>query len=1437
MHVNMRMLLNNMHCFVSWLYKTNPITLHRCNMTTVTCHQCGIHTYPHTQCRCIQCGVIHRHNGGCQRVRFCHQCGQTVRTHTICDCQHCGRRHQISQVCRVRRAPRTFKAAMRGVIPDVSNVGSMDQICPFCGALSWQHETMNCCSQGAIQLPTLAEPPLELAAIIQSSHVQLNSRAYNMSLSMASVGHQNKGLPDGWFILGGRSYHRIGGLIPSEGNPHTFAQIYMLDPDAASDRRMGVFGGDRCTLRRDVLRSLHELLMLHNPWARQFAAAARDGAPRLVWRCTDDITTMQIGAMITEVGSRRDVVVTRLEGPLMHIHDGHALYHPLAYPLLFPLGTVGWQEDMIVASVDFLSQRRVTLTEWGRFHLMHRGTFTHLQRCQKLTLEFYCDLFAQVESRNADFHRMPQQQSKYRAARVMAVEDQLNAGIHASEIGKAVVRLPSGFVGSARYYQQLYYDAMALPRRFGKPDLFITMTCNPKWNEITAAIPAGSHWKHHPEIVDRVFMLKLKEFIRDITECEIFGEVKAYVWRIEWQARGLPHCHMLFILKDKILSVRHIDAIVSAEMPDPIAEPELSALVVKHMLHPFCDTNTKYGCRQDKNGKVCDCRRFYPKVASATTVIVADGFPMYIRRCNNTVKMSDGRIVTDNWVVPHNKYVCTVKNTLMRSGHIMMHAVTICRYLLLKYKCHINVEVCAHFRCFKYVYKYTFKAPDRTAIAVDEIDAHFSGRLLSVSEAVHRLHGLPLHKEFPSVMRLDIHLPRQHTMVFDPTADEDTLLNQTATTVSTLMGWFELNAVDPQARQYLYHEIPEHYTWKDQSWHRRLREVMAVGRIYIVSHHNSELFALRRLLKVIKGATSFQDMATYDGVLHTSFMHVCRARGLVLDDEELVLTFRELAETEISVQQLRRLFASLIVNGAPTDAPALFNQFVDDLCEGSVDDDAIADALYGIEECMAEIGKTLTTFGFELPSAQLRVMEQLRLHQNAQRRTTNVTSEVERDRYTAMFTAEQHSALTAVIQSIGNIDQCNVFALLASAGCGKTVFANGLATTLRCRNRIVVSVAASALAAMLLLGGCTAHSYFHIPIPANEYTMCNLSQSDRRILRSADVILYDECSMVHQDIADTVDRSMRDITNDDRPFGGKTIVFMGDFKQLLPVVRHGKGHNFTMQRCSWWKKVRILTLNTNWRAVQHPEYSRFLEDVGNGRIDKISVPVERIVHSFAEMIDVVYGNNFPENHQILALTLETCAEINTMCIAKLDGDMIEVAAVDIYVDCANPDDFPPDYVESVHMNGAPPFMLNLKVGARFMCIRNLNAKRGLINGTLLKILDVSQRFIQCQILSGPATGGVEILLKCVFTISPEASGLPFTITRRQYPIIPAYCLSVHKAQGQTIKFCGLIFESDPFTHGQLYVALSRVACWDCLVVLLHSGETHIHNCVLKHLIS
>jgi hypothetical protein len=711
-----------------------------------------------------------------------------------------------------------LRIAMSDAVPMVLDIGAMDQECPFCAARTFRSEKLSCCAKGAIQLLSLPPVPDELSAAILNPHVLQNIRSYNMSMAMVSIGHTNKSLPGGSFIFGGKTLHRIGCLLPSPGHLHAFAQIYTLDVEQASERRRTLFGGADSALRQNNLSHLHVLLLRHNPFVRQFVQAAQDIYPELIWRCADDVSTMQMGAMVSEPGSSRDIVIQRVNGSIKCIDDGHALYHPLAYPLLFPLGSGGWHERLRVMSVDQQRDRFVTLTEWGRYYLMHRTIPTHLQRCQRLSLEFYCDMWAQVEARNAHFHRSPVQQAKYRAARVAALEDQLSVHVPPADIGRPVIRLPSSFVGSARYYQQLYMDAMALPKKFGKPDVFLTMTCNPHWPEIQNSLPPNSHYMHHPDIVSRVFMLKLRALIRDIKDKEIFGPVHAYIYRIEWQARGLPHAHMLIILRDKILSSRQIDAVVCAEIPDPEKDPLLFELVTKHMLHPQCDVDNSLGCRRDKHNQVCACVRYYPKDMCNDTVVMMDGYPRYRRRGRFTTVRRNGTIVTDNWVVPYNAY------------------------LLRRYGCHCNTEICAHFRSFKYIYKYTYKAPDHTAVAIDEINAHLSGRLLSVSEAVHRLLELPLHKEYPSVVRLDIHLPKQQQMIFDPTQDEDTLMQQLTSTTSTLMGWFALNAVDDFARTLLYTDIPSHYIWVDARWQQRVYK--KVPRVRVAVHvtanaHNS----------------------------------------------------------------------------------------------------------------------------------------------------------------------------------------------------------------------------------------------------------------------------------------------------------------------------------------------------------------------------------------------------------------------------------------------------------------------------------------------------------------------------------------------------------------------------------------------------------------------
>lgn len=117
---------------------------------------------------------------------------------------------------------------------------------------------------------------------------------------------------------------------------------------------------------------------------------------------------------------------------------------------------------------------------------------------------------------------------------------------------------------------QNYQDAMAIVRKYGKPDLFITMICNPKWIEIQSNLEQWQSAEFRPDLVARVFKLKLQELLEDIFKNKIFGKPVAKVHVIEFQKRGLPHAHILLILSNesKPHDVDSIDKLVWAEIPD-----------------------------------------------------------------------------------------------------------------------------------------------------------------------------------------------------------------------------------------------------------------------------------------------------------------------------------------------------------------------------------------------------------------------------------------------------------------------------------------------------------------------------------------------------------------------------------------------------------------------------------------------------------------------------------------------------------------------------------------------------------------------------------------------------------------------------------------------------------------------------------------------------
>ena len=1375
---------------------------------------------------CLYCRAVHRVALSCA----CFRCGFRHEGDCATVCSLCDRIHLPNAGCSKR--PRSyFTAALRSralfehsidVNVNIARqavvqhfLGAMNVICPHCRSRTWFGEKMNCCHSGQIVVPVQDDVPQQLSDLILSSHVRQNMRAYNSSLAFASTGHSNKSFPDGTFVMGGRSYHRIGSLVAPPGAQHCFSQIWTLDTEDATVRRQHIMSD----LRDSVLRSFHNLFLQYNHLARGFRQAAiavslmtdRDReSVGFTWHATDDTSSFEMGSVIESAGFQRNIIVHVQDCKLRSISDGHRLYHALAYPLLFPTGASGWHYDFQ------FGDRRISLTEYMRFLLMHRDRPTHIQSCQRLALEFYCDAFSQVEARNLAFHRSATQQAKYVRASARSILDQLHSE-NAHVIGTPVV-LPSSFPNSPRYYHNLYLDAIALPRKFGKPDLFITMTANPQWREISEAIPAGSHWKHHQDIVGRVFYMKLRAMMDVIIKNKLFGEVLGYCLRIEWQGRGMPHAHILIILKEKIESPRHIDEVVWAEIPCPAKYPVLHSIVVNRMIHTPCDMSPESSCRQKtQDGQ---CKRYFPKEFNTVTTTEGDGYPQYRRRGFFSASRN-GQVIDDRWVVPYNPY------------------------LLELFDCHICVEVCASKKCFKYVYvmrahhssvsssfhryKYCFKAPDYCSIVVDEIDAYLSGRLLTASEATWRFLGLKLHKEYPSVVRLDVHLPDHQNVVFDPTQDVRDIFEAAERSTSTLLEWFALNSRDPEARKHLYTDIPEHYVWLQNTWIPRSSSrpnTFSVGRMYAVSIHNHELFSMRTLLKFQRGCTNFLDILCVDGVTYSTFREACSAFGLVENDSEFIAAFTEYLETTVAdARSIRSQFVLMLCAINTINAQSIFEHFAIDL----IGADSRQHVLQCMELKMISMSRSLRDFGIEF--------EELEDFQNDD---MDVSDELAADMF-PQLSDEQSSALSTIQNMVRNpIITCKVMTVVAPAGTGKTLFIRKAVAELNSIGVSSLCVAASALAATLLPKGQTAHAALKIPIICDDQSFCPWTPAMKEHLRNISVIFWDEISMVSYHVAETVDRSFKYLMQNDQLFGGKVVVFCGDFRQLPPVVKHGKGEFYSLLNRDWFVSVQRAIFTQNFRLMNDESYDHMLQRVGDGIVDQIEIPDKCIAQSLDEAILRVFGDNVSDEANgdkvMLAYTLHQCSIVNDAVFDKLRGDISYSHAVDDLSECCQPDLYTGEYVASLDIHGCPPAMLSLKPKARYMIMRNLNPPV-ICNGIMVELIRCSRYNCTVKLLGGQGKGSIICLPRCTFHVTSDVSGLPFNFKRRQFPLTPAYCLSVHKSQGQSLKVVGFVGDSDAFSHGQLYVAFSRVGSWEQFVFYSPRSETFIKNKVAHRLIN
>jgi len=415
----------------------------------------------------------------------------------------------------------------------------------------------------------------------------------------------------------------------------------------------------------------------------------------------------------------RDVVLRARGGRLEQISQNSPSYSALYYVLLFPKGENGWHPRIPIRGAQLRERGEnarqrdgekrarsqvVSDTCYYAYYLHVRdGPQPPLFYGGKLFQQFVVDAWANCEQRKLNWARTHQHtliSKLYQGLQDATVHDR-HDGEDVGPLGCKLI-LPSSHVGSPRFMIQLFQDAMAICRYFHKPDLFLTITANPKWPKIIYSFFPGQTATNCSNIVSRVFEQKKKTLLK-LIDNGFFGTTIAYIHTIEFQKRDLLHIYLLIFLypQHRIQDSHHINSMISAQFSDPQLQLLLYAKVTKYMLYGSCGVdNLQAKCMV--NGKYS--KRF-PKEYRERTDWAKNSYSLYARPDNSLVFECNGARFTNQYMIPY------------------------CPQLLLLFDCYLNVEISARLKTIKYLSKYIYKGPDRITMEIsdgmqDEIKTH-----------------------------------------------------------------------------------------------------------------------------------------------------------------------------------------------------------------------------------------------------------------------------------------------------------------------------------------------------------------------------------------------------------------------------------------------------------------------------------------------------------------------------------------------------------------------------------------------------------------------------------------------------------------------------------------------------------------------------------------
>jgi hypothetical protein len=556
------------------------------------------------------------------------------------------------------------------------------------------------------------------------------------------------------------------------------------------------------------------------------------------------------------------------------------LYNQLVYPLIF------WDGHGGCGSRDADDWKRVTtLIRKTAIALVLQPREHFIHAMAMLREEFICAVSGRLSNLRIKF--LAQAEKRY-----FVREDEVRAGdVGEKEYGMRAF-IPASLTDSAEYWGEVATKCFAISTQFGAPTFFLTFTMNPYWCEFEA-LKRGPGTYSDSAMAAIVFKMKLSALMNFIQTEEVLGTVRAFVWRVEYQRRGLPHAHILFWTNCDTMDMAVIDRIVNVRFAkrSPFYEhqemvTDFRTLIRKYQLHSHSKR-----CK-GPNGS---CKYGYPQKPAVATSL--QGHDYVFQRNENEVD-----------VVPHSPAI------------------------LSKFRSHHCLEVIHSDQCIGYVLKYCAKNTDQGEVMVRNVlyegrpvnrsqplEYFAATRISSACECFAGICGYWRHHLKPTVVALNLHLEGQKVVLVFGQHDE----REKVDAPSRLERYFG-RPLGAKFEDLTYTQYYSSYTVCGRrtavsatadlyrpTHFAAIRRKPVLAIINSVNIRATEIFALRMLLARYP-ARSWGDLRTRDGRMFPDFQSTVRYLGLIADvNDEVRLAMLDAIHMGRPPSDLRFLFVQM----------------------------------------------------------------------------------------------------------------------------------------------------------------------------------------------------------------------------------------------------------------------------------------------------------------------------------------------------------------------------------------------------------------------------------------------------------------------------------------------------------------------------------------------